>query len=55
VEGEYILDEHTPNAPLAEGIYEVRVGLYSAESGERVPLVSGETFVALPQRIQVKP
>ncbi len=55
VEGEYVLDEHTLNAPPAEGAYEVRVGLYDAESGERLPLVSGETFITLPQRIQVKP
>jgi len=55
VEGEYVIDEHTLNAPQAEGAYEVRVGLYAVESGERLPLVSGETFITLPQRIQVKP
>jgi hypothetical protein len=55
VEGECVLDEHTLNAPAAEGTYEVRVGLYDAESSERLPLVSGETFITLPQRIQVKP
>ena len=55
VEGEYILDEHTLNAPPTEGVYTARVGLYATDNGERLPLANGETFITLPQHIQVKP
>jgi len=55
VAGEFVTDDHVLNAPAVAGAYEVRVGLYETETGQRLPLVAGETFVALPQRIQIKP
>jgi hypothetical protein len=47
--GEIVLDEHsvTLSENLAEGSYRIIVGLYEGSSGRRLPLATGEDFVAL--------